>query len=102
MLSARLDRLAILSGAPVVVAGLAWLTLLGAEKLGSLLSGFINPYSFIAAVLLVLWGFQIPTFGLLSRLILQIRSEVAGWTRLDHAERLPVGHPEEEHDGDRG
>lgn len=102
LLSARLDRLAIMSGTPVMVAGIAWLAILGAEKLGSPLSGFMNPYSFIAAVLLVLGGFQITTFGLLSRLMLQVRSEVACWARLDEADQLPVGYAEEQHDGDRG
>jgi hypothetical protein len=102
LLSARLDRLALLSGAPLMLAGAAWLVILGLEKLGSPLSGFMNPYSFIAAVLLVLSGFQITTFGLLSRLMLQVRREVAGSrVRLDEAYQLPVGYAYEKHDGDR-
>jgi len=102
LLSARLDRLALLSGAPLMLAGAAWLVILGLEKLGSPLSGFMNPYSFIAAVLLVLSGFQITTFGLLSRLMLQVRREVAGSrVHLDEAYQLPVGYAYEKHDGDR-
>ncbi|HIH88304.1 TPA: glycosyltransferase [Candidatus Bathyarchaeota archaeon] len=102
LLSARLDRFSLLSGAPLMIFGSAWLVVLGFEKLGSPLSGFMNPYSFIAAVLLVLGGFQITTFGLLSRLMLQVRKEVAvSASRLDEADNLPVGYSKEEYDGDR-
>jgi glycosyltransferase involved in cell wall biosynthesis len=102
LLSARLDRLAIIAGAPVMIAGFAWFAILGAEKLGSPLSGFMNPYSFLAAVLLVLGGFQITTFGLLSRLMLQVRREVTCWARLDKTDQLPVGYAEKQHDSDGG
>ncbi|MCX6648166.1 MAG: glycosyltransferase [Candidatus Bathyarchaeota archaeon] len=102
LLSARLDRLALLFGAPLMATGLTWFAILILEKLGSPLSGFMNPYSFIAAVLLVLGGFQITTFGLLSRLMLQVRKEVTGsGARLDEADQLPVRYAHEEHDGDR-
>jgi glycosyltransferase involved in cell wall biosynthesis len=102
LLSARLDRFSLLSGAPLMIFGSAWLVFLGFEKLGSPLSGFMNPYSFIAAVLLVLGGFQITTFGLLSRLMLQVRKEVSvSASSLDEADNLPVGYPKEEYDGDR-
>jgi len=102
LLSARLDRFSILSGAPLMLFGSAWLVFLSFEKLGSPHSGFMNPYSFITAVLLVLGGFQITTFGLLSRLMLQVRKEVAvSASSLDEADNLPVGYPKEEYDGDR-
>jgi hypothetical protein len=45
------------------------------------LGGFVNPYSFLLAILLVLWGFQFITIGLLSRLVLQIRRQVEGALR---------------------
>jgi hypothetical protein len=102
LISAKLDRVALLSGAQLMIAGSAWLTILGFEKLGSPLAGFINPYRFIAAVVLVLGGFQITTFGLLSRLMLQVRKEVAkAGSRLEDTDHLPVGYPGEEYDGDR-
>jgi hypothetical protein len=41
----------------------------------------VNPYSFLLAILLVLWGFQFITIGLLSRLVLQIRRQVEGALR---------------------
>ncbi len=97
LLSARLDRLALLSGAPIMLAGAAWLALLGVEKLGDPAAGFMNPYSFMTAVLLVLAGFQIAAFGLLSRLILQVRSEVTRGRALDEPHETPVGDAEEEH-----
>ena len=102
LLSAKLDRLALFTGTPLMLAGSTWLFILGLEKLGSPLSGFMNPYSFITAVLLVLTGFQIAAFGLLSRLMLQVRREVtSSGGRLDEAYQLPVGYAHEEHDGDR-
>ena len=42
------------------------------------LEGFVNPYSFLIAIL---WGFQFITIGLLSRLVLQIRRQVEGAIR---------------------
>jgi hypothetical protein len=102
LISAKLDRVSLLSGAQLMLAGIAWLAILGFEKLASPLAGFMNPYSFIAAVVLLLGGFQITTFGLLSRLMLQVRSEVArASSRLDESEHLPVGYAGEEYDGDR-
>ena len=101
LISAKLDRVALLSGAQLMLAGCAWLTIRGIEKLASPLAGFMNPYSFIAAVVLLLGGSQITTFGLLSRLMLQVRGEMAGASRLDDADRLPVGYAGEEYDGDR-
>ncbi len=101
LISAKLDRVSLLSGAQLMLAGFAWLAILGFEKLASPLAGFINPYSFIAAVVLLLGGFQITTFGLLSRLMLQVRGEVARANRLEDADHLPVGYAGEEYDGDR-
>jgi hypothetical protein len=103
LLSARLDRLALFSGIPVLLAGLLWLIILALEKLGSPLSGFLSPYSLLAAVLLIMGGFQIATFGLLSRLMLQLRGEVTrrNGRALDESEELPVGYSSDEDDEDR-
>ncbi len=97
LLSARLDRLALLSGAPVMLAGTIWLAILGVEKLRDPTAGFMNPYSFMTAVLLVLAGFQIAACGLLSRLILQVRREVTRGRALDELYEPPVGDAHEEH-----
>jgi hypothetical protein len=40
--------------------------------------GFVNPYAFLFMMLLMLWGFQMTTMGLLSRLIMQIRGQIFG------------------------
>lgn len=103
LLSARLDRLALFSGIPVLLAGLIWLVVLALEKLGSVLSGFMNPYSFLAAVLFVLGGFQIATFGLLSRLMLQLRGEVTrrSGRMSEDSEKSPIWDSGEEDDDDR-
>jgi len=82
--SAGLDRVSFLLGGPMLLAGLlgvAILTYVKATRLS--LGGFVNPYSFLIAVLLVLWGFQFITIGLLSRLVLQIRRQVEGALRED-------------------
>ena len=97
LLSARLDRLALFTGAPIMLAGAVWLAVLGIEKLGVPTAGFMNPYSFMTAILLVLTGFQIAAFGLLSRLILQVRGEVTRSRALDELNEPPVGDAQEEH-----
>ena len=69
-------------GGPMLLAGLLGVTLLAYVKATRLsLGGFVNPYSFLLAILLILWGFQFITLGLLSRLVLQIRREVEGALR---------------------
>jgi len=89
------------SSGTLMIAGRAWLTILSFEKLGSPLSGFINPFSFIATVLLVLGGFQITTFGLRSRLMLQMRQDVTSSMHLDETNYLPVRYAYKENDSDR-
>ena len=82
LLSAGLDRVSFMVGVPMLLAGLLGVTLLAYVKATRLsLGGFVNPYSFLLAILLVLWGFQFITIGLLSRLVLQIRRQVEGALR---------------------
>ncbi|MGD2200382.1 MAG: glycosyltransferase family 2 protein [Candidatus Bathyarchaeota archaeon] len=79
LLSAGLDRTSILVGAPMLALGLLGLAVLSYWKMSRLsVGGFVNPYSFLLAMLLVLWGFQFVTLGLLSRLVIQIRRQVRG------------------------
>lgn len=78
LLSARLDLISLYVGVPLFVGGFLAILYLTLEKLlFASRGGFINPYSFLLSMLLVISGFQIVTFGLLTNLILQIRREVA-------------------------
>lgn len=78
LLSARLDRVALLIGAPMLLSGVLSIAVLTLEKLRRTNpAGFVNPYSFLLSMLLVISGFQFITLGLLTKLILQIRREVA-------------------------
>ena len=82
LLSAGLDRVSFMVGGPMLLIGLLGVTALAYVKTTQLsLGGFVNPYSFLLAILLVLWGFQFITIGLLSRLVLQIRRQVEGVLR---------------------
>jgi hypothetical protein len=85
LLSSRLDVLALAIGVPVFASGMIWLIILAASKLISSEAGFLNPYSFLASMLLVISGFQIIFFGLLANLILQMRREVGRAARSDEA-----------------
>jgi len=77
LLSAGLDRVSFMVGGPMLLAGLLGIILLTYVKATRLsLGGFVNPYSFLLAILLILWGFQFITIGLLSRLVLQIRRQM--------------------------
>ena len=40
--------------------------------------GFLNPYSFLSSMLLVIFGFQCVIYGSFARLILQLRREIIG------------------------
>jgi hypothetical protein len=82
LLSAGLDKVSFMVGGPMLIAGLLGVALLTYVKATRLsLGGFVNPYSFLIAILLILWGFQFITIGLLSRLVLQIRRQVEGALR---------------------
>jgi len=78
LLSARLDLISLYVGAPLFLGGvLAMLYLILEKLMFSSQAGFMNPYAFLLSMLLVISGFQIITFGLLTNLILQIRRELA-------------------------
>lgn len=76
LLSLRVDALAFGFGGLSIVTGLALLVYLSLEKVRSGGQGFLNPYSFLISILLVVSGFQVVAFGLLANLLLQIRRTV--------------------------
>jgi hypothetical protein len=79
LLSAHLDRISLMVGAPLFAAGLLGILFLTYVKLSSSrFAGFVNPYAFLISMLLVISGFQIMTLGLLSKLIMQIRRQIFG------------------------
>jgi glycosyltransferase involved in cell wall biosynthesis len=75
LLSLRLDLIAILVGGFMFTMGSLGILALSVSKLlhGG---GFLNPYSFLSSMLLVLFGFQCIIYGSFARLMLQLRSEV--------------------------
>jgi len=78
LLSVRLDLVSLYVGVPLFLGGLIAVFYLTLEKLLSTRpGGFLNPYAFLISMLLVISGFQIITFGLLTNLILQIRREIS-------------------------
>jgi len=83
LVSLRVDVVAFLFGGLAAASGLALLGYLSLEKLLSGHPGFLNPYSFLLAMLLVVSGFQIIVFGLQASLLLQVRKTV-------EASRLPL------------
>jgi len=82
LLSTRLDLISLYVGAPLFFGGLFAMFYLILDKvLSDRTGGFMNPYAFLLSMLLVISGFQIITFGLLTNLILQIRREIVRATR---------------------
>ena len=76
LLSARLCGIALCIGIPITLIGLSSLGYLVVNKVfQASTGGFANPYTFLISVLMVITGFQIVAFGLLTNLILQIRRE---------------------------
>jgi len=76
LLSARIDIISLYLGVPLLLVGLSTLTLLSLEKIALGRTGFLNPYSFLLSMLLIISGFQIVAFGFLANLVLQVRKEV--------------------------
>ncbi len=78
LLSIRLDILAIMLGISMFILGCIGIVGLSVSKVihGG---GFLNPYSFLSSMLLVLFGFQCVVYGSFVRLILQLRHEVTGF-----------------------
>lgn len=78
LLSAKLNRVSALIGVPLFLGGILNLVFLTMAKIKShSVGGFVNPYAFLLSMLLVISGFQIMTFGLLTNLVLQIRRQVS-------------------------
>jgi glycosyltransferase involved in cell wall biosynthesis len=78
LLSAKLDRISLMVGIPLFLAGLTAICILAIGKVRSASTGgFVNPYMFLLSMLLVISGFQIITLGLFASLIMQIRRQVA-------------------------
>ena len=77
LLSLRLDMFAIVFGGAMFVLGCLGVLILSITKLlqGG---GFLNPYSFLTSMLLVIFGFQCVIYGSFARLMLQLRGEVTG------------------------
>jgi hypothetical protein len=76
LFSLRVDALAFGFGGLSIASGLSILVYLSLEKVRSGAQGFLNPYSFLISILLVVSGFQVVAFGLLANLLLQIRRTV--------------------------
>jgi glycosyltransferase involved in cell wall biosynthesis len=76
LLSVRIDIISLYLGVPLLLVGLIALARLSLEKIILNRVGFINPYSFLLSMLLIISGFQIVAFGFLANLVLQIRKEV--------------------------
>ena len=78
LLSAKLDRISLMVGIPLFLAGITAIIILAIGKVRSASTGgFVNPYMFLLSMLLVISGFQIITLGLFASLIMQIRRQVA-------------------------
>ncbi len=73
LFSLRVDSLSLYFGGLCLVSGLALMVWLVLQKLVSGRGGFSHPYSFLLALLLVLFGAQSVFFGFNSRLLLQLR-----------------------------
>ena len=78
LLSARLCRISMYVGFPMVSLGGVSLLSLVWDKIRGVSGGFTNPYSFLLSMLLIISGIQILAFGLMTNLILQIRKYIHG------------------------
>jgi len=76
LFSLRIDVFSIIIGSVLLAIGLFSIGYLSLRKLVFQGEGFLSPYSFLIAVLLVLFGGQGIVYGLLMRLILQLRREI--------------------------
>ena len=76
LLSLRMDVLSMIAGVSMFFAGVLFMTYLSLQKLLFNKEGFLNPYSFLISMLLILFGAQGFAYGLFTRLVLQIRKEI--------------------------
>ncbi len=76
LFSLRMDVLSIIMGCAMFLIGVASILFLSLQKLVFQGSGFLNPYSFLSSMLLIIFGFQCVVYGSFARLILQLRRDV--------------------------
>ncbi len=74
--SLRVDVFSLALGGVLFLVGSGWILILSLEKLIFRRDGFLNPYSFLLSMLLVLFGAQGIAYGLFARLFLQLRKEI--------------------------
>jgi len=74
--SLRIDVFSLSMGVMLFLVGSLWLGYLSLEKLVYNREGFLNPYSFLISMMLILFGAQGITYGLFARLFLQLRHEI--------------------------
>ena len=77
LLSLRLDLLSLIFGGILFFTGVLCIAYLAFQKLVFNRGGFLNPYSFLISMLLVLFGAQGIAYGLFARLFLQLRKEIS-------------------------
>ena len=76
LFSLRLDFISIILGCSMFLLGVLSILFLSIQKLLFQGSGFLNPYSYLSSMLLVIFGFQCMVYGSFARLILQLRRDV--------------------------
>ncbi len=76
LFSLRMDVLSIIMGCAMFLIGVASILFLSVQKLVFQGSGFLNPYSYLSSMLLIIFGFQCVVYGSFARLILQLRRDV--------------------------
>ena len=76
LMSLRVDILSMIAGGILFLTGLICIAYLSIQKLVFNREGFLNPYSFLISMLLVLFGAQGIAYGLFARLFLQLRKEI--------------------------
>ncbi len=76
LFSLRVDLLSMIFGGILFFAGVICIAYLSLQNLVFNREGFLNPYSFLISMLLVLFGAQGIAYGLFARLFLQLRKEI--------------------------
>jgi len=76
LMSLRVDLVSMIVGGILFFTGLLCIVYLSIQKLVFNREGFLNPYSFLISMLLVLFGAQGIAYGLFARLFLQLRKEI--------------------------
>jgi glycosyltransferase involved in cell wall biosynthesis len=76
LLSIRIDLISFIFGVILFLLGFSIIVFLSIQKLLIGNEGFLNPYSFLISMLLILFGVQGISYGLFARLFLQLRKEI--------------------------